>query len=34
MPFYLVLSWIVTLLVVIVGIMIFNKVERNFMDTV
>lgn len=34
MPLYLVLSWIVTLLVVIVGIMIFNKVERNFMDTV
>ena len=28
------LSWIVTLLVAVLGIMIFNKVERNFMDTV
>ena len=28
------LSWGITLLVAILGIMIFNKVERNFMDTV
>lgn len=28
------LSWIITLAVAVVGIMIFNKVERNFMDTV
>jgi lipopolysaccharide transport system permease protein len=28
------LSWFVTLAVALVGIMIFNKVERNFMDTV
>ena len=28
------LSWAVTILVAVVGIMIFNKVERNFMDTV
>lgn len=28
------LSWAVTLLVAVLGIMIFNKVERNFMDTV
>jgi lipopolysaccharide transport system permease protein len=28
------LSWFVTLTVALVGIMIFNKVERNFMDTV
>lgn len=28
------LSWIVTIAVAIFGIMIFNKVERNFMDTV
>ena len=28
------LSWVVTLTVAILGIMIFNKVERNFMDTV
>ena len=34
MPGYLVLSWAVTIAVVIVGIMIFNKVEKTFMDTV
>ena len=28
------ISWAVTLLVAVFGIMIFNKVERNFMDTV
>ena len=28
------LSWLVTALVAVFGIMIFNKVERNFMDTV
>ena len=28
------LSWLVTVLVAVVGIMIFNKVERTFMDTV
>ena len=28
------LSWIITIAVAVVGIMIFNKVERNFMDTV
>ena len=28
------LSWCITLLVALLGIMIFNKVERNFMDTV
>ena len=28
------LSWVITLAVAVVGIMIFNKVERNFMDTV
>ena len=28
------LSWGITLLVALLGIMIFNKVERNFMDTV
>lgn len=28
------LSWAVTLVVALLGIMIFNKVERNFMDTV
>lgn len=31
---YYSLSWVVTLLVAVLGIMIFNKVERNFMDTV
>lgn len=33
-PMYLTISWIFTLVVVIMGIVIFNKVERNFMDTV
>ena len=28
------LSWLLTVLVAVVGIMIFNKVERTFMDTV
>lgn len=32
--FYLGISWIFTILVALLGIMIFNKVERNFMDTV
>lgn len=34
MPGYLAYSWMVTIAVVIVGIMIFNKVEKTFMDTV
>lgn len=34
MPQYLALSWAITLVVVIVGVMIFNKVEKTFMDTV
>lgn len=33
-PLYLVMSWLFTIIVVLVGIVIFNKVERNFMDTV
>ncbi len=28
------LSWAITMIVALLGIMIFNKVERNFMDTV
>lgn len=31
---FLAISWIFTLLVIVFGIMIFNKVERTFMDTV
>ena len=34
MPGYLALSWVLTLAVVIIGVMIFNKVEKTFMDTV
>lgn len=34
MPGYLVLSAVITVLVMLVGIMIFNKVEKTFMDTV
>ncbi len=33
-PFYVVLSWIITILVTIFGIMLFNRVEKTFMDTV
>jgi lipopolysaccharide transport system permease protein len=31
---YLVYSWIVTVIIVLAGIVIFNKVEKTFMDTV
>ena len=34
MPGYLALSWAVTLVVVVVGVVIFNRVEKTFMDTV
>ena len=33
-PLYVGISWAITLIVVIFGIMIFNRVEKNFMDTV
>ena len=33
-PLYLIWSWIFMLAVLIIGIMIFNKVEKTFMDTV
>ena len=34
MPGYLALSAVITALVLVLGIMIFNKVEKTFMDTV
>ncbi len=34
MPGYLALSAVITVLVVVLGVMIFNKVEKTFMDTV
>ena len=34
MPLYLIISWVVTILVAIFGIMVFNRVEKTFMDTV
>lgn len=34
LPQYLALSWVITIVVVVAGIMIFNKVEKTFMDTV
>ena len=34
MPGYLALSWSVTIAVAVVGVMIFNRVEKTFMDTV
>ena len=33
-PAYLVLSWVITLLVATFGVMLFNRVEKTFMDTV
>ena len=33
-PFYLIVSWVFTFLVIIFGIMLFNRIERTFMDTV
>ena len=34
LPVYLVLSWAITIFVAVFGVMIFNKVEKTFMDTV
>ena len=34
MPGYLALSWAITIFVAVLGVMIFNKVEKTFMDTV
>ncbi|MBE6649565.1 MAG: ABC transporter permease [Ruminococcaceae bacterium] len=34
MPIYLAISWALTVIVMVFGIMIFNKVEKTFMDTV
>ena len=34
MPGALAVSWIITIAVMLIGIMIFNKVEKTFMDTV
>lgn len=33
-PIYLALSWVITIAVAIFGVLIFNKVEKTFMDTV
>ncbi len=33
-PMYLAISWAFTIFVILLGIVIFNNVERNFMDTV
>lgn len=34
LPLYIGLSWIITVVVLLLGIMIFNRVEKTFMDTV
>lgn len=34
MPAYIMLSWMVAILVVCIGILIFNRIEKTFMDTV
>ena len=33
-PEFLALSWVITLVVILFGVMIFNRVEKTFMDTV
>ncbi len=33
-PQYMILSWVITLLSALFGIMLFNRIEKNFMDTV
>ncbi len=33
-PLYLAISWAVTIIVILLGIVLFNKTERTFMDTV
>ena len=33
-PFFYILSWVITILVALLGILIFNRVEKTFMDTV
>lgn len=34
MPLYLAISWVFTIAIMIFGIMVFNRVEKTFMDTV
>lgn len=34
MPLYIAISWAIAIVVMIVGIIVFNKIERTFMDTV
>ena len=34
MPAYIMLSWMIAILVVCIGILIFNRIEKTFMDTV
>lgn len=34
MPGFVAMSWLITIFVVLFGVMIFNKVEKTFMDTV
>ena len=31
---YILISWVMTLIILIVGVLLFNKVEKTFMDTV
>ena len=34
MPGYMILSVVITVCVIMIGVMIFNRVEKTFMDTV
>ena len=33
-PLFWLLSWVVTILIALVGVLLFNNIEKTFMDTV
>lgn len=33
-PFYLIVSFIITIIILIIGVLVFNRVEKTFMDTI
>lgn len=33
-PFYLIVSFIITIVILIIGVLVFNRVEKTFMDTI
>ena len=32
--FYLIVSFVVTIIILIIGMLVFNRVEKTFMDTI